>query len=37
MATRDPNNHTKMVIVGGGAAGLNCAETLRQSGFTGEI
>lgn len=37
MAKRDPNNHTKMVIVGGGAAGLNCAETLRQSGFTGEI
>ena len=35
MATRDPNNHTKMVIVGGGAAGLNCAETLRQSGYTG--
>ena len=26
-----------MLIVGGGAAGLNCAETLRQSQFTGEI
>jgi len=25
------------VIVGGGAAGLNCAETLRQSGYTGQI
>jgi NAD(P)H-nitrite reductase large subunit len=37
MAKRDPNNKTKMVIVGGGAAGLNCAETLRQSNFTGEI
>ena len=29
MAKRDPNNKTKMVIIGGGAAGLNCAETLR--------
>lgn len=37
MAKRDPNNRTRMVIVGGGAAGLNCAETLRQSNFTGEI
>ena len=37
MAKRDPSNHTKMVIVGGGAAGLNCAETLRQSGYTGSI
>lgn len=37
MAKRDPNNKTKMVIIGGGAAGLNCAETLRQSNFTGEI
>ena len=37
MAKRDPSNKTKMVIVGGGPAGLNCAETLRQSNFTGEI
>jgi apoptosis-inducing factor 3 len=37
MAKRDPSNTTKYVIVGGGAAGLNCAETLRQSGYTGEI
>ena len=37
MAIRDPNNRTKMLIVGGGAAGLSCAETLRQSQFTGEI
>jgi len=37
MAKRDPANKTRMVIVGGGAAGLNCAETLRQSNFTGEI
>jgi NADPH-dependent 2,4-dienoyl-CoA reductase/sulfur reductase-like enzyme len=25
------------VIVGGGPAGLNAAETLRQSGFTGKV
>lgn len=37
MAKRDPKNKTKYVIVGGGAAGLTCAETLRQSNFTGEI
>jgi len=37
MAKRDPSNKTHMVIVGGGAAGLNCAETLRQSNFTGQI
>lgn len=37
MAKRDPNNKTRYVIIGGGAAGLTCAETLRQSDFTGEI
>jgi len=37
MVLRDPSNQTKMVIVGGGAAGLICAETLRQSGYTGQI
>lgn len=37
MAKRDPSNKTRMLIIGGGAAGLNCAETLRQSNFTGEI
>jgi NAD(P)H-nitrite reductase large subunit len=37
MAKRDPSNKTRMVIIGGGGAGMNCAETLRQSGFTGEI
>ena len=29
MAKRDPNNRTKFLIIGGGAAGLSCAETLR--------
>ena len=37
MAKRDPANNSHMVIVGGGAAGLNAAETLRQSNFTGQI
>jgi NAD(P)H-nitrite reductase large subunit len=37
MAKRDLSNTQKMVIVGGGVAGLNCAETLRQSNYTGEI
>ena len=35
--SRDPANKEKFVIVGGGVAGGSCAETLRQSGFTGEI
>jgi len=37
MSKKDPNDKRNFVIVGGGAAGLNCAETLRQSGFTGTI
>src|SRR4051812_27017434 len=37
MTKRDPNNKKRFVIIGGGAAGLSCAETLRQSDFTGEI
>lgn len=37
MSKRDPENKEKFVIIGGGAAGFNCAETLRQSNFTGEI
>ena len=37
MAKHDPNNKRHFVIVGGGAAGITCAETLRYSGFTGKI
>jgi len=37
MSMTDPNNNTNHVIVGGGAAGLHCAGTLRQPGETGKI
>jgi len=37
MTKRDPANNEHFVIVGGGAAGMNCSETLRQSGFSGKI
>lgn len=37
LSRRDPANKTHFVIIGGGAAGLNAADTLRQSGFTGQV
>ena len=37
LAKRDPADTRRFVIIGGGPAGLNCAETLRQSNYTGEI
>lgn len=37
LAKRDPQDKRRYVIVGGGPAGLSCAEALRQSNFTGEI
>jgi NAD(P)H-nitrite reductase large subunit len=37
MAKRDPKDNRRFVILGGGPAGLFCAETLRQSDYTGEI
>ena len=37
MTKRDPANTDHYVILGGGPAGLNCAETLRQSGFSGQV
>lgn len=37
LAKRDPSDKRRFVIIGGGPAGLFCAETLRQSDFRGEI
>ena len=37
LTKRDPNNTQHFVIIGGGPAGLNCAETLRQSGYSGQV
>jgi len=37
MSHRDHNNSNVFVIVGAGAAGLCCAETLRQEGYSGRL
>nr|XP_012141313.1 PREDICTED: apoptosis-inducing factor 3-like isoform X2 [Megachile rotundata] len=37
MSKQDSNNQQTVVIVGGGPAGVTCAETLRQENFTGNI
>ncbi|CAG2118728.1 unnamed protein product, partial [Medioppia subpectinata] len=36
-SAKDPNNVLTFVVVGGGPAGFQCAETLRQEGFTGRV
>ncbi len=35
MVSASPSDDRIFVIVGGGAAGATCAETLRQEGFQG--
>jgi nitrite reductase/ring-hydroxylating ferredoxin subunit len=37
LAKRDPTDKRRFVVIGGGPAGLFCAETLRQSNYTGEL
>jgi NAD(P)H-nitrite reductase large subunit len=37
MTKRDMKDKRNFVIIGGGPAGLNCAETLRYSGYSGKI
>nr|QHB15539.1 apoptosis-inducing factor 3 [Bemisia tabaci] len=37
LTCRDPVNSQAIVIIGGGAAGASCVETIRQEGFTGRV
>jgi len=37
MAKRDKSDKRNFVVLGAGAAGLTCCETLRQAGYTGKI
>ena len=37
MATRNVDDHTTFVVIGGGPSGATCVDTLRQNGFTGRI
>lgn len=37
LVKRDPSNNQQFIIIGGGAAGLTCAEALRKNNFTGSI
>lgn len=37
LSARNAKNATTFVVVGGGASGFECAETLRQEGFDGRV
>ncbi|XP_042207746.1 apoptosis-inducing factor 3-like isoform X2 [Homarus americanus] len=37
LARRDPDNPSNFVVIGGGAAGASCVETLRQEGYSGRL
>eukprot|EP00761_Pharyngomonas_kirbyi_P012442 gb/GECH01012469.1/.p1 GENE.gb/GECH01012469.1/~~gb/GECH01012469.1/.p1 ORF type:complete len:549 (+),score=172.98 gb/GECH01012469.1/:1-1647(+) len=37
MKVRKASNNRTVLIIGGGAAGASCAETLRREGFTGRV
>ncbi|XP_041457152.1 apoptosis-inducing factor 3-like isoform X2 [Lytechinus variegatus] len=37
MCTRSPDDDKTVLIIGGGAASITCAETLRQEGFKGQV
>jgi len=37
MTKRDPNDPRNFIIIGGGGAGIKCAESLRKNGYAGKI